>query len=98
MAFSLHDFVFDTCKDMIGHEPDYKIKEYSLGWFTKSVLLQDDLFEIDTLILEKNVPTEIIIDSSTTLEEPIINESSEQDESTITNPIVDPTVIEEPIE
>ena len=88
MAFSLHDFVFDTCKDTIGHEPDYKIKEYSLGWFSKGVLTQADLAEIDLLIEEKNKP----------VEPPIIDPQFEGDAPVVLpdEPLADATVTETP--
>lgn len=47
MAFSLHDFVLKTVLGMVGREPEYKVREYALGWYSKSVLSDEDLAELD---------------------------------------------------
>lgn len=44
--FSLHDFVLKTIKGMIGQEPDYKVMKYSLGWYDKEILTDEDMAEI----------------------------------------------------
>ena len=48
--FSLEKFILGTIKEMIGKEPDYKVKQYAIGWYDKSVLTEDNLAEIDVLI------------------------------------------------
>ena len=95
MAFSLHDFVFDTCKGMVGHEPDYKVKEYVLGWFSKGALTQDDLAEIDLLIEEKNKPVEPLIidlplegDAPVVLpDEPLVDNTVEDGNTNVADPV-----------
>ena len=45
--FNLHDFLMDTIHGMIGKEPEYKVRQYALGWLEKGVLTQDDLAAIE---------------------------------------------------
>ena len=52
--FKLNDYIMKLIKEMIGKEADYKVRELALGWFSKGVLTEEDLAEIDTLIEEKN--------------------------------------------
>lgn len=52
--FDLRDFILKTIDGMIGVEPDYKVREYSLGWYTKSILVEADLGAVDALIEERN--------------------------------------------
>ena len=52
--FKLKDFILKTIDGMIGQEPDYKVREIALGWFTKGELVQADLEAIDLLIEERN--------------------------------------------
>ena len=54
--FRLHDFIMKAIRGMVGNEADYKVSEYALGWYTKGVLTEADLAEIDGLIEEKNTP------------------------------------------
>lgn len=56
--FSLQKFVLDTIMKMIGNEPDYKVQEYSLGWYDKKVLTDEDMLLIQSKIEEKNVVVE----------------------------------------
>ncbi len=56
--FNLKDFIFKGIKGMIGSEPDYKVIEYSAGWFDKGVLTSAELAEIDQLIDAKNMQKE----------------------------------------
>lgn len=48
--FKLNEFVLRCITGMIGNEPDYKVMEYALGWYNKSVLTEDDLANIDNLL------------------------------------------------
>lgn len=52
--FDLHKFVMDTITRMIGNEPDYKVMEFSLKWYDKQVLKDEDLVMIENKINEKN--------------------------------------------
>ncbi len=51
--FSLHDFLMQGIKGMIGNEPDYKVIKYSMGWYDKQLLNETDLAEIQILIEDK---------------------------------------------
>ena len=44
--FNLHDFVMDTLMGMVGHEPDYKVRQYALGWYDKAQLTPEDMAEL----------------------------------------------------
>lgn len=48
--FKLEDFVVKTITGMIGNEPTYKIMQYSLGWYQKDVLNDDDMALINSNI------------------------------------------------
>ena len=52
--FNLNNFVMNTITKMIGNEPDYKVMEYSLTWYDKQVLKDEDLILIQNKIDEKN--------------------------------------------
>jgi len=45
--FRLENFIMQAILGMIGREPDYKVREYALGWFTKSVLAESDLATVE---------------------------------------------------
>lgn len=64
--FSLNEFIMKILKEKIGNEPDYRIRELALGWFSKGELSQDNLAEIDNLIEEKNSKE---IENSSTVDE-----------------------------
>ena len=44
--FDLHTFILDTIIGMVGKEPEYRVRQYALGWFEKGLLTQDDLARI----------------------------------------------------
>lgn len=48
--FSLHDFVMDTVMGMVGCEPDYKVRQYALGWYDKAQLTAEDMVVLDEAI------------------------------------------------
>lgn len=48
--FNLHDFVMDTLMGMVGHEPDYKVRQYALGWYDKAQLTLEDMAKLDAAI------------------------------------------------
>ena len=52
MAFSLHDFILTTILGMVHVEPDYKVREYALGWYQKGVLKEENLQTVDTKLAE----------------------------------------------
>ena len=48
--FHLHDFVMTTLQGMIGHEPDYKVRQYALGWYDKAQLTTEDMAAVEASI------------------------------------------------
>ena len=48
--FNLHDFVMKTLKGMVGREPDYKVRQYALGWYDKAELTAEDMAELEAAI------------------------------------------------
>jgi hypothetical protein len=48
--FNLHDFVMDTLMGMVGREPDYKVRQYALGWYDKAQLTGEDMDALETAI------------------------------------------------
>lgn len=62
--FRLHDFVMKTLFGMIGNEPDYKVREYALGWYDKAKLTSEDMDELDSAIEAIHAVPEIPIDEN----------------------------------
>ena len=58
--FSLHDFVMNTLHGMVGHEPDYKVRQYALGWYDKAQLTAEDMASVETAIEAQYVKPEEI--------------------------------------
>ena len=54
--FILHDFVLKTILGMAGKEPEYKVRQYALGWYDKAELTAEDMQTIETAL---NPPEEI---------------------------------------
>ena len=73
--FILKEFIMKILKEKIGNEPDYRVRELALGWYSKGELTQEDLAEIDTLIEEKNT-------AENTTESAEINTEIEEQEET----------------
>ena len=48
--FNLHNFVMKTLKGMVGREPDYKVRQYALGWYDKAELTAEDMAELEAAI------------------------------------------------
>lgn len=48
--FSLNDFIMKTLNGMIGNYPDFQVREYASNWYSKGVLTEDNLAEIDVVI------------------------------------------------
>lgn len=52
----LRQFVMKTIMDMIDNNvAEWQVREYALGWYSKGVLTEEDLQEID----ERYQPTEV---------------------------------------
>lgn len=45
--FSLNEFVMKTLNGMIGNYPEFQVREYALNWYSKGVLTEEDLTEIE---------------------------------------------------
>lgn len=56
--FNLHDFVMKTLIGMVGREPDYKVRQYALGWFDKAELTAEDMAELELAIEAQYLPKE----------------------------------------
>ena len=52
--FILKEFIMKILKEKIGNEPDYRVRELALGWYTKGELNQKDLANIDDIIENRN--------------------------------------------
>ena len=48
--FNLHDFVMKTLLGMVGKEPDYKVRQYALGWYDKAELTAEDMAQLECAI------------------------------------------------
>lgn len=65
----LRQFVMKTLLKMIDNNvPEWEVREYALGWYTKGVLTQEDLEEIDARYQPESE------DSVEINEEPVIQE------------------------
>lgn len=58
--FNLHDFVMKTLTGMVGREPDYKVRQYALGWYDKAQLTAEDMAQLETAIEAQYQPVEEI--------------------------------------
>lgn len=54
--FNLRDFVKKGLLKAIGVQSDYWVMLTSANWFSKGVLLEEDMIEIQNAIEEKNKP------------------------------------------
>ena len=75
----LREYIKNLLIEMIGKEPDYKIKEIALNWYAKSELTLEDLDEITTLIDKNKEPMEEVIEEviDEIVETPTIEEPTE---------------------
>jgi hypothetical protein len=53
IMFSVHDFILNTVLGMIGHYPDFQIREYALNWYGKGKLTETDLMTIEEALMPK---------------------------------------------
>lgn len=61
--FNITDFIMSTLKGMLGHYPDFQIREYALNWYAKGKLTEEDLMKVE-LMLNPPIP-EVIEEYST---------------------------------
>lgn len=82
--FNLREFVKKGLLKAIGVQSDYWIMLTSANWFSKGVLLEEDMIEIQNAIDEKNKPQEEIVeDAEENLEDEIkLSNQNQIDEST----------------
>lgn len=45
--FSIHDFIMQTLHGMVGHYPDFQVREYALNWYGKGKLSEADLATVE---------------------------------------------------
>lgn len=57
--FSVHDFIMNTVLGMIGHYPDFQVREYALNWYGKGKLTEEDLMTIEEALTPKPVEEEV---------------------------------------
>lgn len=63
----LRNFIMTGIKDMINRNVAlYQTYQYASGWFSKGILIQEDLEEIQRLYEEKEVETEQITNEEVT--------------------------------
>ena len=84
--FSLRDFVMQTIGGMIGNYPDFQAMEYGLNWYSKGVLAETDLAEIQEGIENRK----IVVDEPEVESEP---EETEMEEPEM-EPVDEPEVID----
>lgn len=71
----LRNFVMKTILSMIdSNVAEWEIREYALGWYTKKVITEEDLVEIEEKLNERNKPVESLDEDE---EEPV-EETSEE--------------------
>lgn len=66
--FDLNAFIMSAINGMIGNYPDWQVREYALGWYTKGKLTEADLAAVDAAITAHNAPPEPIAPEETTPE------------------------------
>lgn len=62
--FNLREFVKKGLISAIGIQSDYWVILTSANWFSKGVLTEEDMVEIQAKIDEKNTPVEPIVEES----------------------------------
>ena len=48
--FNLNNFIMKTLKGMVGHYPDFQVREYAANWYAKGTLTVEDVEEIDNIL------------------------------------------------
>lgn len=57
--FNLHDYVMKTLKGMVGNYPEFQVREYALNWYSKGVLTEADLAEVESWYAPEPEPEEV---------------------------------------
>ena len=66
--FDLNAFIMSAINGMIGNYPDWQVREYALGWYTKGKLTEADLAVVDAAIAAHNAQLEPIVPEEPTPE------------------------------
>lgn len=89
----LREFIMTGIRDMIEKDVAlYQTYQYASGWFSRGVLLQEDLEEIQRLYEEKEVQEEVVED--TVVEEGSEGEIVVEDEEVVTEEQENAEIIE----
>ncbi len=54
----LRQFVMKTIFKMIDVVPEWQVREYALGWYTKGILTEEDLVKIEEMYNKPEEPEE----------------------------------------
>lgn len=66
----LRNFVMKTIMKMIDNNiAEWQVREYALGWYTKGVLTEEDLIEIDNKYKQPEQEDNTEVDSTEQIEE-----------------------------
>lgn len=66
----LRNFVMKTIMKMIDNNiAEWQVREYALGWYTKGVLTEEDLIEIDNKYKQPETEDNTEVDSTEQIEE-----------------------------
>lgn len=66
----LRNFVMKTIMKMIDNNiAEWQVREYALGWYTKGVLTEEDLIEIDNKYKQPEPEDNTEVDSTEQIEE-----------------------------
>lgn len=83
----LRKFVMDTIRKMINNNVDeWQVRQYALGWYEKSVLIQEDLIEIETLYAEKEAQRLAELEAQKQVQEEIAVEEAVVEEEIVEVP------------
>lgn len=83
--FNLHDFVLTTILKMISNIPEYQVREYALGWYTKQILTDEDMIKIEEALQAKEIIEEITETTEEMTEDTEIVEETTKEQATEEN-------------
>lgn len=76
----LRNFVKKTIFKMIDNVPEWQVREYALGWYSKGILNEEDLAEIEEAY---NKPEEEVVTENEPTEEPVEETEDTTEESEV---------------
>ena len=103
--FNLNEFIMKTLKGMVGHYPDFQVREYAANWYAKGTLTMADVEEIDMIleaqyivpevpeVVEPEMPEEVLDEH-----EPMVIPEIVEDEVPVEEPVVEETTEGEAVE